>query len=114
MNRLMAYCCCLGAFLVAAAPLSAASNAGSTLITPQIPQTPQTAQLISRLERASRLDRMNAESYTGGADSEARRFYYGKQQAVDAVLTKLHEGHAVSPQDVAAALDNSGAERFRD
>jgi hypothetical protein len=97
------------AFLAAAAPLSAASNAESTLI---VPQTPQAAQIISRLEQARHLDRMNAQSYTGGVDSEARRFYYGKAQEVDALLNRLHEGHAVSARDVQRALDNSGAARF--
>ncbi len=109
MNQRIVWCGCLCAFLAGAVPVFAASNAGSTLIRPR---TPEAAQAISRLEQARNIDRMNAQSYTGGADSEAGISYYRKGREVDALLSRLREGHAVSVEDVQRALDNSDAARF--
>lgn len=73
-------------------------------------QGSQVAAVIQRLKRAELADRGNAMSYN---DSPSLGLFYArKAAAVATVIDRLEQGEKVPAMEIAAALDNSGAEAY--
>ena len=98
----------LGLLLAMAAPTSFAGE-DSNMIQPG---TPQAAKVTASLKQAEHLDRMNARSYTSGADSDRGIFLEKKADEIKPLLAKLNHGKAISEEDVNHALDNKHAYRY--
>jgi hypothetical protein len=108
-SRIFLTCCVAVCFSVWLAPAIGFAQGDSNMIQPG---TPEAAKVITELKHAHHRDRGNAESYTGGGDSDRGMFYQRKANETKALLDKLQQGQAVSKQDVHHALDNKHAVRY--
>jgi hypothetical protein len=76
------------------------------------PGTPEAAKVTATLKHRERHDLEQANSYTGGADSDRGMFYQRKADEIKALLDKLQQGQAISKAEVHHALSNKHAVRY--
>jgi hypothetical protein len=76
------------------------------------PGTPEAAQAEALLDHTAKIDRLNAQSYQGGADTEAATFYYQKAQEAEALAKELRANHRIFGDDFRDAQDNSRASLY--